>query len=423
MEFTKQQLNLFANFYNASLENEKDFDNLENLLEEQKKLEEKISETIKKTQVRNIIILGILKGILLEKSNTPLLKAETKNLLIQGGDNMQYQGVKIIKNKYCNTWTARPTVNGKQIYISAKTQQDCYNKLKNKLKQKTTTTKQIKTISITFKEWFKKWLNLYKTNIKDTTKKDYESSLNYLKEINNKQIKNITSIDIIEQLNKINYPRRKQKVYELLNDIFKKAIINNYITTNPIQTINKPKHKKINGLALTSEDEIKIENIFKNKNLDIFLICLYQGLRKGEVLALTIKDIDFEKKTININKSINSKNEIDTTKNIYSNRIMPLFEKSSMIFKKYINKENRIFNIPYSSTEKIFNKIIKESFNKKYTIHSLRHTFITKCQEKQIPLHIIQKWVGHNIGSTVTNQVYTHTRELAELENIEKMNK
>ena len=146
-------------------------------------------------------------------------------------------------------------------------------------------------------------------------------------------------------------------------------------------------------------------------------------MRKGEVLALTIKDIDFEKKTININKSINSKNEIDTTKNIYSNRIMPLFEKSSMIFKKYINKENRIFDTPYSSTEKIFNKIIKESFNKKYTIHSLRHTFITKCQEKQIPLHIIQKWVGHNIGSCVTNQVYTHTRDFAEQENIKKMNK
>ena len=100
MEFTKQQLALFADFYNASLENEKDFDNLKKLLEEQKNLEEKISETIKKTQVRNVIILGILKGILLEKSNTPLLKAETKNLLIQGGNNMQYQGVKIIKNKY-----------------------------------------------------------------------------------------------------------------------------------------------------------------------------------------------------------------------------------------------------------------------------------------------------------------------------------
>ena len=85
--------------------------------------------------------------------------------------------------------------------------------------------------------------------------------------------------------------------------------------------------------------------------------------------------------------------------------------------------EERIFDISNQTAGKLFKQMIKDlNLNEKYTPHSLRHTFITKCQESGVPLHIIQKWVGHTIGSKVTNSVYTHTRELAELENIEKMN-
>lgn len=338
---------------------------------------------------------------------------------------MKYQGIKIIKNKSCSTWTARPTINGKQIYISAKTQQDCYNKLKEAIKRKNKTESkpiQKEKVSIKFIDWYKKWLDLYKRDVKRTTKEDYQNSINYLKEIYNTPLDQITSICILEQINKINFPRRRQKVYELLNDIFKKAEINEIINKNPVSKLDKPKHKKVNGLALSNADEKKLESILKSKNLDLYLVCLYQGLRRGEVLALTIEDIDFEQKTININKSINSRNKVDTTKNVYSNRIMPLFDKTQKILEKYKNTKGRIFNIECSKCQKIYLEIIKENFDKNYTIHSLRHTFITNCQEIGIPLHIIQQWVGHNIGSSVTNQVYTHTRELAEIENIKTYN-
>ena len=57
-----------------------------------------------------------------------------------------------------------------------------------------------------------------------------------------------------------------------------------------------------------------------------------------------------------------------------------------------------------------------------YTIKTLRFTFITKCQEANIPEHIIQKWVGHEIGSQVTKKVYTKVRQQAEVENIKIYN-
>lgn len=328
---------------------------------------------------------------------------------------MKYQGITIFKQKNCNSWYARYRHSGKQFFVSAKTQLECYYKLKQALKQKDK-IKPKKDPKPTFIQWYNKWLELFKKDVKDITKKDYNYSLDYVKPIFNKELNKITSIEILELLNKITFERRKQKVYELLKDIFNRATTNEIIDKNPITKIDKPKHKKINGQAISNEDEKLFEKLLIQENLDCFLVCLYQGLRKGEMLALTIDDIDFKNKTLNINKAINEQNEIDTTKNEYSIRVMPLFDNTIKILEKYKNTKGRIFDITYKQSSRIFDKFIKTNFNgKKYTAHSLRHTFITRCQENNIPLHIIQKWVGHSKGSLITGSVYTHTRETAEL--------
>ncbi len=53
------------------------------------------------------------------------------------------------------------------------------------------------------------------------------------------------------------------------------------------------------------------------------------------------------------------------------------------------------------------NTLNKEISIQNFTTHKLRHTFITRCQEKGIPLVVIQAMVGHIEGSTVTNDTYT----------------
>lgn len=325
---------------------------------------------------------------------------------------MKFQGISIIKHKTCNTWYARYRNNGKQFYVSARTQLDCYNKLKIALKNK---DKQVQTKSkcITFIEWYNKWLEVYKIGkVKETTLIDYKSSMKYLTNIYNIELNQLTNLIITEQLNKINFERRKQKVYELLNNIFNKAIKNHIITNNPIID-KKPKHTRVNGISLTIKDQQNFINICK-KEYEMFLVCLFQGLRKGEMLALTKQDFDFTNKTLTINKSLNIFNQIDKTKNEYSTRVIPLFDNTINLIKNKLSllKDNeRVFNYSNQWCQKLFKKLQEDNkLNPKYTIHSLRHTFITSCQEKNIPLHIIQKWVGHRLGSKVTNEVYTHSR-------------
>lgn len=407
-------------FYHAHLEIEKDF-------QEREKLFEQIKVVDKRLQIRNGLLIGMLKGIIETKKGQN--RSVQENLLITGGTELKYQGITIHKHKSCNTWYARYRSGGKQFYISARTQQACYDKLKVALAKKNNQElrilnkpKELEKPTITFVEWYKKWKSLYKKDVKPSTEREYLNSMNHLQKLHNLDIRKITSLQILEQINLIKASRSRQKAYEFVCMLFEKAFVNELIEKNPMLVIEKPKHRRVKGNALTNEDEKKLVSMFEENNADVFLICLYQGLRRGEVLALTIADVDFQKKTLTISKSLNFKNQIDTTKNESSNRVMPLFEKTEKILIKYQKVQGRIFPAASQTLEKEFLKYSK-NFDIRYTIHSLRHTFVTKCQESGIPLHIIQSWVGHTIGSAVTNSVYTHSRTDAEAENIKIYNK
>lgn len=379
---------------------------------------QKIAEVDERIKNRTIIFSNLLFGLL----NSQNEKSTSSDLLITGGDNMKYQGITIHRHKTCKTWYARYRKNGKQCYVSAKTQQECYDKLKVALKQKS--KQEVKRLAepkkknvMTFIEWFNVWLKTYKIGkVKNTTIIDYQGILKNITYLHNLSLPDIKEIDINNSLNSIVKLRAKQKAYELINSLLSKALKNNLIQTNPL-TDEKPTYKRKHGTSLSFEDQQKLENA-NNRDYFIFKIAMLQGLRKGEVLALTLNDFDFDNNKLQINKSLNAENKIDSTKNTYSNRIVPLFKRTIECIKalKLKSNEKRIFDITQKQCDNLFQKMKLElNLNQNYTIHSLRHTFITNLQEKNIPLHIIQSWVGHNIGSKVTNEIYTHTRSEIEL--------
>ena len=321
---------------------------------------------------------------------------------------MKYRGITIHKNKNCATWYTRIRVNGTQSYISAKTQKECYNKLKKLINNPTTTQKETpKELSLV--EWYNQWLKLYKINkVKDTTLLDYKIIFkNVPKETQNTNIKDIKVSDIINILDNIQAERQKQKLYELLKIIFQKAVDNEIISKNIITRIDRPKHTKKNSGALTYEQESEfVMQCKNNKYGDLFLTTLYQGFRKGEILGLTIDNIDFTNNTITINKAWNKNNEFDTTKNKQSIRTIPMFDKTKNILLNYKEQKERIFNITNKQLQ-ISTKELKNKLTFDFKLKDLRTTFITRCKENNIPEFVIQAWVGHRIGSKITSTVYT----------------
>lgn len=197
------------------------------------------------------------------------------------------------------------------------------------------------------------------------------------------------------------------------------SIVGNY------QSPKGTKKKEMNYLTY---DEFLhfIENEQNIIYKDFFTIMFYTGMRRGELLALTIRDIDFENKKISINKSINPKNGINSTvpKTNRSNRNIRVLEIVINIFKKYMNEENEIFGLNKvkltTLQRKCDNNCIKANINKNIRIHDFRHSFASMCINNNIPIQIISGYLGHeNISTTL--DIYGHLYPNSETELVDKI--
>ena len=322
-------------------------------------------------------------------------------------------------------WRTRITIEGKQIALYGRTQEEVCDKLKNI--KKTKINKQ-KICKFTLHEWYLKWLELYKiNNVRQSTLRSYNSVYtNHIKAISGKNIKLYTSIELIEHINKIKMERQRAKTYDLLKDLFDKAYKNQLIPANPLNAYRKPKITTREVMPLRQKEQEQFVEACKESDYkDYYLLALYTGMRKSELMALTIDDIDFESKYIRVNKIVNTSNKVvETTKTKTSKRLIPLFDNCEDILVKYKNlsKNERIFKLSQAQTTRKFNDIIKRAGLSGFTIHSLRHTFATNCFELGIPSKQVQAWLGHS-ESKITENVYIGLTKEYEDVNISKVNR
>ena len=361
------------------------------------------------------MILAI-KNIFHNESEEESLNLITqKNALLLKEPKMKYRNVKIYKRPDSNTYYARPTINHKQIYISGRTARDVYNKLR-KIYIQPTPSKKSSNNTYTLNQWIDQWYKLYKVNI--VGEKQIKDILSHRKNyfttpMFNDPINEVKSLDILELLNSIKFERTKLKVYTFLTDIFNKAYLNNLITVNPMKIIKKPKYQAKEKRLLTPEEETSfIKECLIHPYGYIYLISLYQGLIPAESRSLLKSDIDLTKNTIRIRG----------TKNQYRDRTMPLFDNTKNILSLIKSDSDLVYPLSKEKQRKIFNDILAKLNIKDFTQHNLRHMFITKCKNLNVPEHIVQSWCGHSIGSSVTSKVYTHKDSITENQYINILN-
>jgi integrase len=251
-----------------------------------------------------------------------------------------------------------------------------------------------------------------------------------LEKLHNVKINEITSLMLSKTINSILGYRAKDKIHNLIRQMFLIAFNNRIVETNPTLIIPRPKqYAKFEKKAFSPEQEKKfIELCLVDLNkCEPLLICVLQGIRKGEMLALRPNDFDFKKNTLRIDESYDHNYPDDLeTKNQASKRTMPMFELTKQILLKYKDDEptKRIYEKFNGITLGLWlGKLLKANNLPRMTLHELRHTFITHCHEKNIDELIIQKWVGHAKGSRMTKAIYTHINDETEIKSIALLNK
>lgn len=162
------------------------------------------------------------------------------------------------------------------------------------------------------------------------------------------------------------------------------------------------------------------------KWIGIFEILYYCGLRCGELRGLQWKDIDFENRTVNINKQITQQScrsrwSFSSPKTAKSNRVLPLTKVLLNDLKLLKESDSKIlfrFNDTYfvigdiapqisSTITARKNRNCEIAGVKQIRIHDFRHSCASLLIYKGANIIIVSKFLGHTKIEETLN-TYTH---------------
>lgn len=185
--------------------------------------------------------------------------------------------------------------------------------------------------------------------------------------------------------------------------------------------LKRPKLKEKPVECFTRAEQKQIERFVLSGSKDKLygiLLCLYSGLRIGELIALQWSDIDFSKGILTVSKSCYDGKDgliIDEPKTASSCRTIPLPKQLFPILRGIRKKSDSLFVVsnhgkPVSvrSYQRSFELILKKLKIAHRGFHSLRHTFATRALECGMDVKTLSEILGHK-NPTVTLNRYAHS--------------
>lgn len=178
-----------------------------------------------------------------------------------------------------------------------------------------------KATPYTFGEYASIWVESAKSTKELNTKRMYETVINScFQDIANIPLSQITHSHFQMCINaKQDHPRTCQQISITFGQIIKSAVRDRYLPRTAVEDIlsdiSLPKYQKPVKRPLTPLEKQAVETANLDPRKKAFLSLIYYcGLRKGETLALTPQDFDFEKKTVSISKAWICYNKVPSIK-------------------------------------------------------------------------------------------------------------
>lgn len=361
------------------------------------------------------------------------------------------QGSGSIRQRPDGRWEARVTV-GTNPGTGKPERRSIYGKTQKEVRQRMTEiinaldkgTYQ-KPSKLTVALWLQEWLDTYAVNkVKPLTLSSYQGIIrNHINpQIGAVELQAVKGVHIQRVYNAMTDAGASGKtvknVSAVLHKAFSIAIKQGYIAANPCEGAELPKVVKREISPLTDEEiPLFLSAIEDSPMRNAYALCLFAGLREGECLGLSWKQVDFKRRRIVINQQLQKQKDGDreyyiapSTKSSKPRTIEPpaiAFEylkdeqirqlenrfkagrawsnPDDLVFTDELGKHYAIFTF-YNRFKKIAASIGRPDARP----HDLRHTAATVAIASGADIKSVQDLLGHATASFTLN-VYAHSTE------------